>query len=349
MRLRALVRDERGAVAIAVALMMPVMVGLSALAVDVGNSRLIRNRLQSAADAGALAAVQMLADQAQARSRAVDFVAVNLPESFGPATGPDDVDFGAFDPSDGSFAPSLVDVNAIRVRSVREAARGNPAPRFFSAIFGNEPITISVSAIAARTITSTYQPPEIFNLAPEAADYNEVFAYCFDFEGGGGAASRRSSMTLIARNITPPVSYVWPECPEGQSLSFRLRNIRDARNNPPLRTSPKRTEYNHYSDTRIVDEREVFDFAGRSIIETMRCDTLDECKPTTQGGIVPAGKERVPNREDRPCVPGKFMYFGWEDRPPGLGWTDKDYDDIVFVMRCPTGALVTYGAARLVR
>lgn len=349
MSLRALLRDERGAVAIAVALLMPVMVGLTALAVDVSNTRMIHNRLQSAADAGALAAVQLLADQAQARSRAVDFVAINLPESFGQATGPDDVEFGAFDPFDGSFAPSLVDVNAIRVRAVREAARGNAAPRFFSAIFGNEPITVSVSAIAARTITSTYQAPEIFNLAPEAADYNEVFAYCFDFDSGGAAAARRSVMTLIARNITPPATYVWPQCPEGQSLSFRLRNIRDARNNPSLRTSPNRTEYNHYSDTRMVDQREVFDFGGLSILETMRCDTLAECKPTSQGGVVPTGKMRNPNREDRPCVPGKFMYFGWEDRPPGLGWTDQDYDDIVFVMRCPTGNLVTYGSARLVR
>jgi len=65
--------------------------------------------------------------------------------------------------------------------------------------------------------------------------------------------------------------------------------------------------------------------------------------------VLPIGRYRTPNREDRPCVPGKFMYFGWEDRPPGIGWSDEDYDDILFVMRCPTGLSVTYGAARLVR
>jgi hypothetical protein len=100
----------------------------------------------------------------------------------------------------------------------------------------------------------------------------------------------------------------------------------------------------------VTDGRETFDFGGLDILETVRCDTLEECRPTTQGGVVPAGRNRTPNHETRPCVPGKFMYFGWEDRPPGIGaWTDTDYDDIVFVMQCPTGRDVAFGVTRLVR
>jgi hypothetical protein len=292
--------------------------------------------------------VQELHDQPVARLRALAYATANVPAGFGEVTRSEDVEFGAYDPADGSFTPSALDVNAIRVIARRDVARGNAAPRFLGAIFGEDGIAISASAIAARTITSTYQPPEVFNLAPEAADYNEVFAYCFDFAGEGSRASRRSQMTLVARNISPPVSYVWPDCPDGQSLSFRLYNNRNARNNPTLRANPQEF-YNHYSDTVIEEGREIFDFGGLEILETVRCDNLEECRPTTQGGVVPAGRNRTPIRESRPCVPGKFMYFGWEDRPPGLGWTDRDYDDIVFVMRCPTGASVTYGAARLVR
>ena len=62
---------------------------------------------------------------------------------------------------------------------MRDAERGNAAPRFLSAIFGDDPIPIAASAIAARTITSVYAPPtELINVDPAAADYNEVWAYC---------------------------------------------------------------------------------------------------------------------------------------------------------------------------
>jgi Flp pilus assembly protein TadG len=346
-----LARDERGAVAIAVALMLPVLIGAGAFAVDVSHSRLVENRLQSAADAAALAAVQDLSDQPAAVARAIRYAELNAPAGFGEITAAEDVVFGAYDPAEGTFTPSTVDVNAIRVTARRDGGRGNAAPSFLGAIFGADGIDIGASAIAARTITSVYQPPELINLSPEAADYNEVHAYCFDFTGEGTAASRRSQMTKIAHNITPPVSgYVWPDCPEGQSLSFRLYNVRNARTNPTKRANPPaRDVYNHYSDTILEDGRETFDFGGRAILETVRCDTFEACRPTNQGGVLPFGRNRTPNREERPCVPGKFMYFGWEDRPPGMGSSDRDYDDILFVMRCPTGLAVTYGAARLVQ
>lgn len=349
MSARQLLGDEGGAIAVAVALLMPVLIGVGAFAVDISHTRLVQNRLQSAADAGALAGVQLLGDQPAARNRAVAYALANVPDGFGGVTAAADVTFGSYDPADGDFTPSNTDVNAIRVVARRDADRGNAAPRFLGVFFGDDEAAVGASAIAARTITTTYGPPELFDLAPEAGDYNEVYAYCYNYDGSGSKSSRRSQMTLIARNISPPVQYTWPNCPDGQSMSFRLRNIRDARNNPQLRTSPNREEYNHYSDTVMEEGREVFDFGGRKILETFRCDTLAECKPTNQGGVVPYGKNREPVRDDRPCVPGKFMYFGWEDRPPGLGWTDQDYDDIVFVMRCPTGISVEYGAARLVR
>jgi hypothetical protein len=347
--LRALIRDDRGSVAVFVALALPVLLGFAGLAVDVSHHRLVQNRLQTAADAAALAGVQSLGDQVAARADALTFALDNVPPGFGDITQAADVEFGVYDPADGSFTASAENVNAIRVTARRSPERGNGVPRFLSAFFVDAEAEVAASAVAARTITSTYSAPEVINLAPQAADYNEVYAYCFDYAGTGTAASRRSQMTRIARNITPAVTYTWPECPEGQSLSFRLRNVRDSRADAQNGRRLRGTEYNHYSDTRIEESREFYDFAGRSILETVRCDTLEECRPTTQGGVLPFGKNRTPNVETRVCVPGKFMYFGWEDRPPGLGWTDRDYDDILFVVRCPTGLDVAYGSSRLVR
>jgi len=335
-------RDERGAIAITVAILLPVLVGAAAMAVDASHSRLLRNRLQSAADAAALAAVQSLSDQPAARALALDFVARNVPEGFGEVTRDEDVEFGSFDPADRSFTPSLTDVNAMRVRAERSVERGNAAPRFFSAIFGGDPAPVSATAIAARTITTVYAPPqELINVDPAAADYNVVYAYCFDFAGSGPAASRRTQMTKVAHNIKPNITnYTWPDCAEGQSLSFRLYNVRNARTNSAKRANPPAGDvFNHYSDTVLIDGRETFDFGGLAMLETVRCDSLDQCE------VPGEGRSHTANREDRPCVPGKFMYFGWEDRPTG----DRDYNDIVFVLTCPTGDTVRYGAARLVR
>jgi len=356
--LRALVRDDGGAVAIAVALLLPALIGAGALAVDVSHSRLVQNRLQSAADAAALAAVQSLDDQPVAAARAVEYVGLNLPESFGEATRAGDVTFGTYDPADRSFTPSTDDVNAIRVTAARDDDHGNAVPRFLARIFGLAPGAVSASAIAARTITTVYDAPEMRERGLEAWDYNEIFAYCFDYAGSGPAESRRSQMTLISRNVNmnPPLTYTWPTCAPGQSISFRLRNVRYT-GSTSLRDRIERggtftgrePVHNHYTDTVLDGNREILDLAGLSLVETVRCDSEAECDKRSRGGVVPEGRNRAPNRETRPCVPGKYMYYGWEDRPPEWGSSDADFDDITFVLRCPSGRDVSFGSSRLVR
>lgn len=342
MTLSALIRDERGVVALVAALALPVMMGVGALAVDVSQYRMISNRLQGAADAGALAAVQHLSDQPTAAYWAAEYAMENVPDSFGEVTRASDVTFGSYDPAEGTFIPSTEDVNAIRVTAVREDARGNGARRFLSAIFGAGDVGISASAIAARTITSVYDAPELSNLDNKAGDYNEVYVYCYDFEGTAPVAERRTQMIKIAHNISAKVSYNWPTCLPGHSLSFRLRNFISSRKDAEAGKPIKGKENNYYSDTIYENGREVFNSTVRPILETIRCDTYDECTPWKDQ---PDGIRHVPVAEDRPCVPGKFMYYGWEDRPTG----DGDFNDIRFVMKCPTGRDVAYGASRLVR
>jgi hypothetical protein len=343
--LRALWRDERGAVALLGALLLPVLVGAGALVVDLGQYRLANNRMQSAADAGALAAVQYLSDQPDAIEAAVEYAGRNVPESFGEVTRVEDVTFGSYDPASRAFTPSTENVNAIRVTARRDAGRGNAAPRLLSAIWGDEGVAISATAIAARTVTSVYERPELTNLNNEAGDYNIVHAYCFDQHGTGPVASRRSQMTAIAHNIRGAVTYTWPECRPGETMSFRLQNFISSRANAEAKRPITGKENNYYSDTIVEDGRETFGTGVRKIIETVRCDSLQECKSQREGGVVPFGRNRRPVLETRPCVPGKYMYYGWEDRPTG----DADFDDIVFVMKCPTGRDVAYGASRLVR
>jgi Flp pilus assembly protein TadG len=238
-------------------------------------------------------------------------------------------------------------------------------------------------------VTQQYEPPEMTYLDPDAGDYNQLFAYCFDYESAAvdnphGRDQFRSQMTLIADNEGTDYDFDWPRCGEGESLSFKMRNQRHVRSHPELLNNPNRPPYapvfEYFTDTRIVNGREIFDIIrvaqdipgawnqwfregqvdqGFEMLETVRCDTLDECVGRSAGGIIPEGKNRTPQIEDRGCTPGSYMYFGWEDRPPGQpgpnhnwlqpGWTDRSYDDIRIVMKCPDSGEVGTRNVRIIR
>ena len=207
---------------------------------------------------------------------------------------------------------------------------------------------VSVRAVARRNEEELfYKEPVLSDLDPEASDYNQIYVYCFDPEGPGFAELRRSQMTLIADNAGSNFQYQWPKCRSGETMSFRLRNVRDARTSPRRWNDPRAEQYDFYTDTVIVGgvEHYALDY---EILETVRCDTFEECVPVSQGGVLPEGKERTPKKSDEPCAAGTYMYYGWEDRPPGLGWTDRDYDDIRIIMQCPESGVLGERLVRLV-
>lgn len=346
-RRRGLMPDEGGAAALIFALALPVVLGFGALVVDIGNARLARGHMQSAADAAALAASQVLTDKTSAAALAVTYATNNVPTSYGQVAKTSDVEFGFYDAGEKVFTAGASATNAVRVTLHRDAARGNAVEQFFAPILGADSTTLTVSAVAARFLRTTYGTPILKDRGFEAGDYNEIYAYCYD-----SATKKRTGEVLIHRNITPAVTINnWPSCSGStQAMSFRLRNIRDSRATVQAGGKAKGTEYNYYSDTtRDSAGSESFTgLGGKQIIETMRCATEDECQKISAGGVVPYGKNRTPNIEKRPCVPGSYMYYGWEDRPPGSGWTDADYDDITFILKCTASGTAPEGPARLV-
>lgn len=383
---RRLRHDDRGAVAFIFAAMMPALLGGLALAVDVSMHRIAHTRLQAAADAAALAGLQALATGGNAPARAVEIALANVPTDYGTILTEADIQVGTFTPETGFVAGASANANAVRVAAPRNAGRGNAVPQIFSVMFTADRADISVAATAARPLNVFYEPPELTNLDNEAGDYNELYVYCFDSTGTGSAASRRSQMTLMSSNMpsnrnvvlesgnristNPPApdDLTWPDCrAEGQTLSFRLRNIRHAKSHANLWSNPSaqiggkfpgRPEHNHYTDTVVVEGKETFPGLNRPIVETVRCDTLDQCNTSKAGHIIPSGRNRNPSLSSTACSPGKFMYFGWEDRPQDMAgangnwldpaWTDRDFNDIVVVMRCPRSGQLGDGLARLV-
>jgi len=317
MSIKRFIDNRKGVVAYMVALMMPLIMGGMAFAVDVSVYRVVYNRMQNAADSAALAGLSAIVANQDGPSAALDAVAANLPSSYGDVVRTQDITLGHYDNENGFDALSG-DINSVRVVASRNEGRGNAVRQIFSGLFGVGRPDIGVVAIAARPSNVFYEPPEALNLDNEAGDFNEIYAYCYDTMGGGNRASRRSQMTLVANNLPagqkisqisggrvadPADTLAWPNCnQEGQTLSFRLRNIRHVKSHPVLwgnqnatisGRQPGRPQYNHFTDTELSGGVESFNFSP-ALVETVLCDTRDKCDTSKNGNIVPSGRNRRP-------------------------------------------------------
>jgi Flp pilus assembly protein TadG len=144
-------REEDGGVLIFVGLGFFAMMGLAALAVDMSSAYALRTDLQNTADSAALAAVQELPNQGLAIATALDYAQKNMPlADHGVTVNGSDVVTGNWDPDTRTLAAGGAPVNAIQVTARRSQANGNPAPTFFSRVFGKEGINITASAIVVQ-------------------------------------------------------------------------------------------------------------------------------------------------------------------------------------------------------
>jgi Flp pilus assembly protein TadG len=233
---------------------------------------------------------------------------------------------------------------------------------------------VSVKAVGWRDVRLLPFNPQITRPGYEAGDYNRIYAYCFDKDRVGQPDKGRRDMRLlstngqtinngVATNDTTPLQAP-PTCMGHETLSYRLYNVRDARTTPSKwpENGAAADRYNYYSDTVIdpVTGAMSFQFNGAQlgyngkidIMETVICDTKQQCTPNENGNSpntqIPNGKNRVPLLSNKACAPGKFLYLGFEDRPyiPGKTqaqydtwgsgfWTDRDHEDIRMVIECP--------------
>ncbi len=254
-------------------------------------------------------------------------------------------------------------------------------------------VPVKISATAKMDVTTSYSTsvPTLSNPGYEAGDYNRIYAYCYDDTKKNEANRGRSKMTPVSSNGAtgrPELEtnnafrdVQMPSCEGNEVLSWRLYNVRNQRTNPNAwprdnyNSTTKLWEqtdrsgyeiYNHYSDTKINASTGMEEYAFRGdafsynspikMMETVVCDTMEQCTPGRPGSITPSGRNRNPNAQNAVCAPGKFMYMGWEDRPflmrntaindystnNSYQWTDSDYDDITLVISCPEKRITEY-------
>ena len=147
--MRRFLRDGGGNVALVTGLMMPVLCGFAALAIDTANVKMSQQQLQTAADAAALAAAQSLGNLGSARVAARDVAAENTDAGLSPVVVDGDIKFGKWDSAKRQFTETVTGITAVQVTAVRSSARSNPVTTALASILGFQSVDISASAIAA--------------------------------------------------------------------------------------------------------------------------------------------------------------------------------------------------------
>ena len=343
--MRRFLNCTRGNFAIAFAVAIVPVLGAAGMAVDYSRALNMQTFLQAQTDGAALAAVRVKAGEDDGRH--VDYLKVATSQRFG----------------SGSIQSLNVEADWVTPVDYRITVTGDVPVSILGAVPGfpsSVPLKVSATARLGEP-RYIYKPPRISELDNEAGDYNRVYLYCFDAENktGKSLADRRTQMTAIADNAHTKYTFDMPTCDAGHTLSLRLMNVRLARETPAKWDDPKALRFDYHTDTVFKDGVENYDLGGWSVLETVVCDRLKDCEKKSKGGIVPEGRDRVPVQDKQGCSPGKFIYYGWEDRPPGMSgpakdwtdvaWTDRDYDDIRIVLECPTIESVENRTVRLVR
>lgn len=147
-RLGSLSRSEDGTIAVISAIVMSVMIGFAAIAVDVASIHFDNRRLQGATDLAAIAAASNTANATQAAN-------ATFTDNGGWVLNSLTVETGNYDPSsakpiDQRFVADQLPINAARV-----VARAD-SPVYFARIFRSDDAAIAATAIATRPAEAAF-------------------------------------------------------------------------------------------------------------------------------------------------------------------------------------------------
>ncbi|MGL5116133.1 MAG: pilus assembly protein TadG-related protein [Beijerinckiaceae bacterium] len=365
-------QDEKGTVALLFALSLPLLAGAGGVALDYSQAGNAKANFQNNVDAAALAGAKA----------ASETVIKNLPTDKGMQSAASlnaarTIIEGTTKQTLQSVAVSGNWIDEKHFEVVATAKINRQFARVLTGSAGDLEITSRAVARVDKSQAEINHKPAIAHLDFEAGDYNRIYVYCFDASRMNDAdkGRRADTMTPISDNGGTSYSYNMPACIEGEKLSYRLYNVRGARTNKPIWDSGSAERFNYYTDTQIdaVTGADVYNFSRGDrnnygttsnfpldpkdhLLETVLCDTLDKCDPKKPGNIIPKGKNRKPKWAGSACTEGKYMYFGWEDRPvyhttrAGVdNWTDGDFDDIRIVVECPKKPPEPFAVIRLVK
>lgn len=157
------IKGRRGAVLVYSAIILVVLLGVSALAVDLGVAYLAHSQLQNVADAAALAGADKYReafDEAAAKQEAISIAAANRvlgdSQTLNPLL---DVKAGSYDSATGTVIPydETMGGFCVQVTARRTRASSNPIPTFFAKVLGINSVDASAGAIARIEIIPSHR------------------------------------------------------------------------------------------------------------------------------------------------------------------------------------------------
>jgi Flp pilus assembly protein TadG len=172
-----IIKGQKGAVAVIVALLLPVLFGVAALAVDIGYAVATKSELQNVADAAALAAVNQLGRDylalppAQQKTYVADSSAIvtvvneiaskNLAAGINMSINAGDIVIGKWDKDTHTLTSTLNQPNAVSIVARRDGSANGPITAIFAKLFGVQTLGVSARATAALNLLGRVGPGEI--------------------------------------------------------------------------------------------------------------------------------------------------------------------------------------------
>ena len=177
------VHEQHGVVSLIMAVSTTMLLGFTALAIDLGHAWMVKQELQNVADAAALAGAGQLGQMykgmpvenqsdyiltAADKQIVVDQINSLTPNSYAGgillAFRAEDIEVGVWDSTTKTFTavdPGALRPTAVRVQVRRDEMANTPLPTFLAGIVGVEGIDLAASATAALTSLTIAPPGEL--------------------------------------------------------------------------------------------------------------------------------------------------------------------------------------------
>lgn len=263
-----LLEDTRGAVAVTVAIMIVVLLGFAALALDISNAMIARNELQNAADAGALAGARQLGVIYQALPQGTPYTGYVLSDPSAVITAVTgvglqnqarqvllsinaaDIVIGVWDSTARTLTPGNVGPTGVRVTARRDPSANGPVATWLAGILGISSMNVAATGTAALTGSGVLAPgaanapfgmdqliftnPNFCGTPIQFYPTNNPPTGCAGWHTFEENPPNANTERQIIQGLTPnPPTYVTPQITAGQtSLQYIGGNV--ATDFPPL-------------------------------------------------------------------------------------------------------------------
>jgi Flp pilus assembly protein TadG len=210
-RLKGFLKDQSGSSYIILAFGVAMIFGVAGLAVDMGYAYMLRQRLQTAADAAALAASAQLSSSSSIVTIAREYAAKNMPtEQHGAVLAASDVQSGSWDPDSRTFTPGGAPLNAVKVTVRRSATNNNSVPTFFARVLGFGSVDVVTSAVATFATADSWDLNIVQDVTSsfsaeigDARDGNQALLDCIQQNSSGDSQVGITAFTGEATNLAP--------------------------------------------------------------------------------------------------------------------------------------------------